>query len=139
MFEVSSCKWYLVFRERVSNLNSGLVTIAEGFHAYPSRTRPLSPPAPMVLGPQGPGRVGRRQATEEALLIFVSAVLLWFELHQTRSYRTRGPLFAVLMRNRQANGHRRRYSVEMPLKVMGFTPIGSFVSVRSGNSSIFAK
>ncbi|WP_222126009.1 hypothetical protein, partial [Paenibacillus xylanexedens] len=26
------------------------------------RTRPLSPLAPMVLGPQGPGRVGRRQA-----------------------------------------------------------------------------
>ena len=39
-----------------------LVAIAEGFHTYPSRTRPLSPPAPMVLGPQGPGRVGRRQA-----------------------------------------------------------------------------
>src|SRR5690606_41126959 len=33
--------------------------------------------------------------------------------------RTRDPLFAVLMRNRQANGHRRRYSVEMPLKAMG--------------------
>jgi hypothetical protein len=39
-----------------------LVAMAEGNHAYPSRTRPLSPPAPMVLGPQGPGRVGRRQA-----------------------------------------------------------------------------
>src|SRR5690606_10925541 len=40
----------------------GLVTMAEGIHAFPSRTRPLSPPAPMVLGPQGPGRVGRCQA-----------------------------------------------------------------------------
>ena len=39
-----------------------LVAMAEGNHAYPSRTRPLSPPAPMVLGPQGPGRVGRCQA-----------------------------------------------------------------------------
>ena len=39
-----------------------LVTTAEGNHAFPSRTRPLSPPAPMVLGPQGPGRVGRCQA-----------------------------------------------------------------------------
>ena len=39
-----------------------LVAMAEGIHAFPSRTRPLSPPAPMVLGPQGPGRVGRRQA-----------------------------------------------------------------------------
>ncbi len=36
--------------------------MAEGNHAYPSRTRTLSLPAPMVLGPQGPGRVGRRQA-----------------------------------------------------------------------------
>ncbi|MGY3387038.1 hypothetical protein ACVWZB_004995, partial [Paenibacillus polymyxa] len=26
---------------------------------------PLSPPAPMVLGPQGPGRVGRCQATSK--------------------------------------------------------------------------
>ncbi len=42
--------------------NQRLVMMAEGFHTYPSRTRPLSPPAPMVLGPQGPGRVGRRQA-----------------------------------------------------------------------------
>jgi hypothetical protein len=43
-------------------VNARLVAIAEGFHTYPSRTRPLSPPAPMVLGPKGPGRVGRRQA-----------------------------------------------------------------------------
>ena len=42
--------------------HTGLVMMAEGFHAYPSRTRPLSPLAPMVLGPQGPGRVGRCQA-----------------------------------------------------------------------------
>ena len=39
-----------------------LVMMAEGNHTFPSRTRLLSPPAPMVLGPQGPGRVGRRQA-----------------------------------------------------------------------------
>ena len=37
-----------------------LVTIAEGTHPFPFRTRKLSPPAPMVL-PNG-GRVGRRQA-----------------------------------------------------------------------------
>ncbi|MBU7315566.1 hypothetical protein KQX66_07830, partial [Paenibacillus sp. SM 69] len=30
-------------------------------------TRPLSLPAPMVLGPQGPGRVGRRQAQKKNL------------------------------------------------------------------------
>ncbi len=47
---------------------ASLVMMAEGKHAYPSRTRPLSPPAPMVLGPQGPGRVGRRQATEKTAL-----------------------------------------------------------------------
>lgn len=41
---------------------SRLVAMAEGFHAFPYRTRPLSLPAPMVLGPKGPGRVGRRQA-----------------------------------------------------------------------------
>ncbi len=45
-------------------INARLVAIAEGLHAYPSRTRPLSPPAPMVLGPKGPGRVGRCQAHE---------------------------------------------------------------------------
>jgi hypothetical protein len=39
-----------------------LVAMAKGNHAYPSRTRPLSPSAPMVLRPQGLGRVGRRQA-----------------------------------------------------------------------------
>ena len=37
-----------------------LVTMAEGSHPFPFRTRKLSPPAPMVL-PSG-GRVGRRQA-----------------------------------------------------------------------------
>ena len=35
------------------------VAIAEGSHPFPSRTRKLSPPAPMVLGTGVPGRVGR--------------------------------------------------------------------------------
>ncbi len=35
--------------------------IAEGPHPLPSRTRKLSPPAPMVLGRGRPGRVGRRR------------------------------------------------------------------------------
>ena len=48
--------------ERISVVNIRLVAIAEGNHAYPSRTRPLSPPAPMVLGSGDPGRVGRCQA-----------------------------------------------------------------------------
>ncbi len=41
---------------------SGLVTMAVGVHPVPSRTRQLSPPAPMVLGGQPPGRVGRCQS-----------------------------------------------------------------------------
>ena len=56
--------------------NARLVAIAEGFHTYPSRTRPLSPPAPMVLGPKGPGRVGRRQA-QEPLPIFGGGFLFY--------------------------------------------------------------
>ena len=35
--------------------------IAAGVHLFPFRTEQLSPPAPMVLGGQPPGRVGRRR------------------------------------------------------------------------------
>ncbi len=44
---------------------NSLVAMAEGTHPYPSRTRRLSPPAPRVLGPQGPGRLGRCQANKK--------------------------------------------------------------------------
>ena len=37
------------------------VAMAGGKHLFPFRTEKLSPSAPMVLGPQGPGRVGRRR------------------------------------------------------------------------------
>jgi FkbM family methyltransferase len=37
------------------------VAIARGKHLFPFRTEQLSPSAPMVLGSQGPGRVGRRR------------------------------------------------------------------------------
>src|SRR4051812_42609140 len=37
------------------------VAIAWGKHLFPFRTEQLSPTAPMVLGPKGPGRVGRRR------------------------------------------------------------------------------
>jgi len=37
--------------------------IAEGKRPVPSRTRKLSPPAPMVLHPPGCGRVGHRRTT----------------------------------------------------------------------------
>jgi hypothetical protein len=57
--------------------------MAEGTHAFPSRTRPLSPPASMVLEPQGSGRVERcqaspRQAFEESFLRkLVGGFLFW--------------------------------------------------------------
>src|SRR5437588_8497958 len=35
--------------------------MARGKHLFPFRTEKLSPSAPMVLGLQGPGRVGRRR------------------------------------------------------------------------------
>jgi hypothetical protein len=37
----------------------GLVTIAEGKHPFPSRTRSLSPPAPTILQGQPCGTIGR--------------------------------------------------------------------------------
>lgn len=37
------------------------VVMARGKHLFPFRTEQLSPSAPMVLGSQGPGRVGRRR------------------------------------------------------------------------------
>ena len=49
---------YAALRELAKNF---LVGIAEGPHPFPSRTRPLSPPAPMVLGAKAPGRVGPHQ------------------------------------------------------------------------------
>jgi hypothetical protein len=45
-----------------------LAVIAAGSHPFPYRTRQLSPPAPMVVGPQGPSRVGRRQDKQESPL-----------------------------------------------------------------------
>jgi hypothetical protein len=41
--------------------NRSPVAIAAESHPFPSRTRKLSPPAPMVLGGKPPGRVGRRR------------------------------------------------------------------------------
>jgi hypothetical protein len=47
--------------ERVGSPTAWLVVKAEGVHPIPSRTRKLSPPAPMVLRRRRRGRVGRRQ------------------------------------------------------------------------------
>jgi hypothetical protein len=48
-------------RLRPPGLDNFPVAIARGKHLFPFRTEQLSPAAPMVLGPQGPGRVGRRR------------------------------------------------------------------------------
>lgn len=34
--------------------------IPEGLYLFPSRTEQSSPPGPMIVGPQGPAKVGRR-------------------------------------------------------------------------------
>ena len=41
------------------------VTIAGRTHLYPSRTQPLSSPAPMILGGRLPGKVGRCRFSEK--------------------------------------------------------------------------
>src|ERR1700733_213466 len=52
-----------VLRARRSRSRKIPVAMARGKHLFPFRTEQLSPSAPMVLGPQGPGRVGRRRFT----------------------------------------------------------------------------
>ena len=41
-----------------------LVIMPEGYHPFPSRTRKLRPPGPMILGAQAPGKVGHRQVNK---------------------------------------------------------------------------
>ena len=62
--EIDTSSILTILTSHISHLKC-LVMMAEGTHAYPYRTQPLSPPAPMVLGPQGPGRVGRCQAIKK--------------------------------------------------------------------------
>jgi hypothetical protein len=50
--------------EAVSQFFGG--EIARGKHLFPFRTEPLSLSAPMVLGGQPPGRVGRRRSFHES-------------------------------------------------------------------------
>jgi hypothetical protein len=55
-----------------------LATIARVSHLFPFRTEQLSPSTPMVLDPQGPGRVGSRQnfiikASSEMMGLFFCA------------------------------------------------------------------
>ncbi len=51
----------VVLRVRGDRSHRFPVAMARGKHLFPFRTEKLSPSAPMVLGPQGPGRVGRRR------------------------------------------------------------------------------
>ena len=59
--------WYPLWRCAVLKDLEGVVSrlfpvaLARGKHLFPFRTEQLSPSAPMVLGSQGPGRVGRRR------------------------------------------------------------------------------
>src|SRR5436190_19335483 len=52
------------------------VAIARGKHLFPFRTEQLSLSAPMVLGPQGPGRVGRRRFFRKPSRLVGAAFLL---------------------------------------------------------------
>ena len=52
-----------------------LAFIAAGSHPFPSRTRQLSPPAPMIVGPQGPSKVGRRQIKFKKPAVYAAGYL----------------------------------------------------------------
>ena len=61
-----------------------LVTLAKGVHPVPSRTRQLSPSAPMVVGAQAPARVGHCQRSSFYLTRLAEG------LHHVPSYRHAG-------------------------------------------------
>src|SRR5579862_7938002 len=66
------------------------VAMARGKHLFPFRTEPLSPSAPMVLGPQGPGRVGRRRFFLRAVHPFTMGGSLRFRICAPRRALTLG-------------------------------------------------
>src|SRR5258705_11556025 len=83
------------------------VALARGKHLFPFRTEQLSPSAPMVLGSQGPGRVGRRRFFLSAKTAADRAVV--------RRARPRGRLSATRARvapapRRAARGTRARWA-----------------------------
>ena len=55
------------------------MAMTERPHLFPSRTQKLSSPVSMVLGPQGPGRVDRRQVTKsdrrDSIVLFYTLAL----------------------------------------------------------------
>ena len=61
------------------------VTMPEGPHPFPSRTRKLSPPGPMILQPRGCGKVGRCRVLLKPTGVNPWAFLLafvWKERHR---------------------------------------------------------
>ena len=62
--EVADCAVFRRLPDR-AGLSQFAVAIARGKHLFPFRTEQLSLSAPMVLGSQGPGRVGRRRFNSE--------------------------------------------------------------------------
>ena len=57
-----------------------LVVMTERLHLFPYRTQKLSSPVLMVLGPQGPGRVSRRQVNRKTVrddCLFFYAQIVW--------------------------------------------------------------
>ena len=50
-----------------------LVTLAKRVHPFPSRTRPLSSSAPMILCGRLHGKIGRRRLTRSAQVFFFSS------------------------------------------------------------------
>src|SRR6266542_3967149 len=55
--------WSFEGAAKPAHIDKLSAVIAVGKHLFPFRTEKLSPPAPMVLGGQPPGRVGRRRIT----------------------------------------------------------------------------
>src|SRR6266511_4152636 len=68
--------WSFEGAAKPAHIDKLSAVIAVGKHLFPFRTEKLSPPAPMVLGGQPPGRVGRRRiltegAARAALFVFL--------------------------------------------------------------------
>src|SRR6266542_6349835 len=57
--------WSFEGAAKPAHIDKLSAVIAVGKHLFPFRTEKLSPPAPMVLGGQPPGRVGRRRTNVE--------------------------------------------------------------------------
>ena len=76
------------------------VALARGKHLFPFRTEQLSLSAPMVLGSQGPGRVGRRRffLTHEppaGRLVALGYAIRWMLRTSLVALRVRGELGVV--------------------------------------------